>query len=228
MEGSTIVISCHKKNKIMSGIYKITNPKGKVYIGQSVNTKERLSHYKRLDCKEQPKIYNSLIKYGVKNHIFQIICYCDISQLNELERYYQELYNVIEKGLNCRLTFSNDRSGRVSSETKNKMSVAQKGRNVSNESRIKMSNSRKGKRVGMENFFYGKSHTPATRLKMSNLRKGKRLGLENKTSKIILDINTGVFYYSVNDLSKYLEYSKSYISEMLRGKKNNKTQYIYI
>ena len=167
----------------MSGIYKITNPKGKVYIGQSINPILRLSHYKRFDCKEQPKIYNSLKKYGIENHTFEVIHFCNVQELNYFERYYQELYNVIKNGLNCRLTITTDKSGFFSDETKLKMSIA---------------------------------------------RKGTRLGLQNNNSQIILDKNTGVFYYSVNDLCKYLNYSKSYLSEMLRGKKNNKTQYIYI
>lgn len=105
----------------MSGIYKITNPKGKVYIGQSVNVDNRKKYYKSLRCKNQTKIYNSLKKYGFENHIFEIVCYCDISELNELERYYQEIYNVIDSGLNCKLTNTNDSSGVLSEETKNKI-----------------------------------------------------------------------------------------------------------
>lgn len=212
----------------MSGIYKITNPNGKVYIGQSVNVEKRLSHYKRLDCKEQPKLLNSLKKYGVKNHIFEIICYCDVSKLNELERHYQDLFNVITKGLNCRLTKANDKTGFLSKETKLKMSNSQKGRIVSEESKLKMSINRKGKRLGIENPFFGKNHNKNAKLKMSISRKGKRLGLDNPNSKIILDTNNGIFYYSVNELSKYCNFSKAYLAEMLRGKKTNKTQYIYI
>jgi len=57
----------------MIGIYKITNPKGKIYIGQSINIKRRFNEYKRLNCSQQPKIYNSLLKYGSDNHKFEII-----------------------------------------------------------------------------------------------------------------------------------------------------------
>ena len=211
----------------MSGIYKITNPNGKIYIGQSVNALERLNHYKRLDCKEQPKIYNSLKKYGIEKHTFEVIHFCNVDELNYFERYYQELYDVIKKGLNCRLTSTTDKSGYFSEETKLKMSIAQKGRIISEKSRIKMSKTRKGTRFGVENPFFNKNHTLQSKQKISEKLKGTRLGMKNHQSKVILDINTGVFYYSVNDLSKYLDYSKSYISEMLRGKKNNKTQYIY-
>jgi group I intron endonuclease len=212
----------------MSGIYKITNPKGKVYIGQSINPILRLSHYKRFDCKEQPKIYNSLKKYGIENHTFEVIHFCNVQELNYFERYYQELYNVIKNGLNCRLTITTDKSGFFSDETKLKMSIAQKGRVVSEECKLKMSNARKGTRLGLENSFFNKKHNKESKLKMSIARKGTRLGLQNNNSQIILDKNTGVFYYSVNDLCKYLNYSKSYLSEMLRGKKNNKTQFIYV
>jgi hypothetical protein len=48
----------------MIGIYKITNPKGKVYVGQSIDINHRLGKYKRLNgnVSNQKKIYNSLIK----------------------------------------------------------------------------------------------------------------------------------------------------------------------
>lgn len=43
----------------MIGIYKITNPKGKVYIGQSIDINERFKTYSYLKCKNQTKLYNS-------------------------------------------------------------------------------------------------------------------------------------------------------------------------
>jgi group I intron endonuclease len=212
----------------MSGIYKITNPNGKIYIGQSVNPIQRLKHYKRLDCREQPKIYNSLIKYGIENHVFEVIHFCRVEELNHFERYYQELYNVIKNGLNCRLTITTDKSGYFSDETKLKMSIAQKGRVVSEEIKLKMSIARKGTKKGLDNPFFNKKHNKQSKLRMSNARKGTRLGLENNNSRIILDLNNGVFYYSVNELTKSINFSKSYLSEMLRGSKHNKTQFIYV
>ena len=58
---------------IMIGIYKITSPSGKVYIGQSRNIKNRKWRYKRLDCKSQVKLYSSFKKYGFDKHKFEII-----------------------------------------------------------------------------------------------------------------------------------------------------------
>lgn len=44
------------------GIYKITSPNKKVYIGQSKNVHQRFIRYKRGDCKGQKKLYNSINK----------------------------------------------------------------------------------------------------------------------------------------------------------------------
>ena len=58
----------------MVGIYKITSPSGRVYIGQSVNIEKRfLSYSKLLRCKTQIKLFRSFLKYGVINHIFETI-----------------------------------------------------------------------------------------------------------------------------------------------------------
>ena len=46
------------------GIYKITNPNGKVYIGQSIDIDKRWNKYKVKNCKPQIRLYNSLNKYG--------------------------------------------------------------------------------------------------------------------------------------------------------------------
>jgi GIY-YIG catalytic domain. len=54
-------------------VYEITNPKGNIYIGISINIKSRLNEYKRMNCVNQPYIYNSLKKYGVANHVFRIL-----------------------------------------------------------------------------------------------------------------------------------------------------------
>ena len=43
------------------GIYKIINPVGKVYIGQSLDIDKRIDYYKKMRCKDQPLLYNSLL-----------------------------------------------------------------------------------------------------------------------------------------------------------------------
>jgi len=50
--------------EIICGIYKITSPSDKIYIGKAVNVYSRWGGYRGLDCKGQPKLYNSLKNTG--------------------------------------------------------------------------------------------------------------------------------------------------------------------
>lgn len=130
----------------MIGIYKITSPSKKIYIGQSIDIDKRFLYYKQLKCKYQTRLYNSFKKHGVDKHKFEIIVKCEPFELNDKERYYQDLYSVTNKdGLNCRLTESLDRTGEFSTETKLKMSLSGIGKSVSPETRLKISLSSKGK-----------------------------------------------------------------------------------
>lgn len=114
----------------MIGIYKITSPSGKVYIGQSIDLEKRYYIYSINSCNTQIRLHNSIKKYGFHNHKFEILEECLESELNIKERYYQEFYNVIGKnGLNCRLTKTNDKSGKLSQITIDKMKISQK-RNI--------------------------------------------------------------------------------------------------
>lgn len=86
------------------GIYKITNPNGKIYIGQSINIHKRWLSYKGIRCKTQIKLLNSLKKYGVDNHKFEILQECLPEELNKLEKYYVDLYQTFncDNGLNLK------------------------------------------------------------------------------------------------------------------------------
>lgn len=87
----------------MIGIYKITSPSGRIYIGQSVDLENRQKVYSKLKCKLQIRLYSSLLKYGWVNHKFEIIEECSVEIINDRERYWQEFYNVLgKKGLNCK------------------------------------------------------------------------------------------------------------------------------
>ena len=113
------------KNAI-TGIYKITNPNGKIYIGQSTHIKGRLYIYRKGHCKGQPKIYRSIIKYGFENHLFEIIEECPIDILYEREKYWGEYYNVLgENGLNLKI---GEGKGSLSQESIDKMGISFKGR----------------------------------------------------------------------------------------------------
>jgi group I intron endonuclease len=130
----------------MIGIYKITNPKGKIYIGQTIDFQRRVYQYKMLNCKEQPKLYNSLKKYGFQNHKIELIYQCDIDSLTFFERYYQEKYKTIEdNNLNCFLVTTKDKTGKHTDETKIKISNALKGKKKTAEHISRLPQNQKGK-----------------------------------------------------------------------------------
>ena len=121
----------------LCGIYKITSPTGKIYVGQSYNIQLRFKNYEKGKCKEQPKLFESLFYYGFKNHIFEIIEYCNKINLNNKERYWQDYYNVLGfNGLNLLLEKSDTYKRKVSEETKIKISKALKGRPALNAKKI--------------------------------------------------------------------------------------------
>lgn len=90
----------------MIGIYKITNViNGKVYIGQSSNVERRFSQhkspYEQERFSEKP-LYRAFKKYGIENFTFEILEECEISQLNEKEKFWiKENKSLIhQKGYN--------------------------------------------------------------------------------------------------------------------------------
>ena len=214
-------------NKII-GIYKITSPSKKVYIGQSVDIKSRLSKYKNLNCKTQPKLYNSLVKHGCDRHIFEIIDICDVCDLNEKERYYQELYNCIESGLNCVFQRTDYKKQLMSSETKLKISNTTKGKQFSEETKLKLSFASKGKPKSDEHkvkISISKKGMPRYKHSIETLAK---LSENNKNSILILDLNTGVFYNSASELCLITGHKFSALNAKLSGQNKNDTQYVRV
>lgn len=134
----------NRKNPIC-GIYKITSPTGRIYIGQSRNIQHRKADYKCLhNCNEQRKLYNSFLKYGFLNHHFEVIHVCLPEELNPLEQQYITLFDSTDSknGLNIRY----GGLGRsLSPETRKRISIANTGKRPSEETRLKQSLAKKGK-----------------------------------------------------------------------------------
>lgn len=231
----------------MIGIYKITNPKGSIYIGQSINIPNRWNDYKRRPAKRQIKLNRSFIKYGIENHTFDIIEFCDINELNNKERYWQDFYNVLVEGLNCVLTGTKDKSGKLSKETRLKISISNKGnksslgrilskesknlmslkaigRKHSNESKLKVTNSLIGnsRRKGI-------LHTEEVKAKMSIDRKGKqqcKIAVEKRAvlfRKLILDLETGIYYFGIKEAGLAKNIKESTLKARINSKSYNST-----
>lgn len=112
----------------LSLIYKITNPFDEVYIGQTINGKDRFNAYLKLRCKNQKLLYKSLVRYGITNHKIEIITYCDKKDANKTEIFYINFYNSFYKnnikGLNLTIGGQGDRpKGKIklSKEIKEKL-----------------------------------------------------------------------------------------------------------
>ena len=172
----------------MVGIYKITSPTGKIYIGQSWDIENRQRQYKNDRAKGQPYLHNSIIKYSWNTHTFEIIHELQETitqeELNYWETFYWqkckdgglELLNVKEPGSN----------GKHSEESKRKMSEALKGKprtshseesrrkiseangNISEETKRKLSEAGKGNKNSS-----GHKHSGESKRKMSEAKKGK-------------------------------------------------------
>lgn len=69
----------------MIGIYKVTSPSGKIYIGQSKHIERRFKEYQKGYCKGQKLLYRSLMKYGSNNHLYEVLEILDIFDKKELD-----------------------------------------------------------------------------------------------------------------------------------------------
>jgi group I intron endonuclease len=191
------------------GIYKITSPSNKIYIGQAVDVVARWANHK-YDIgyiKRKSKIKNSFIKYGFNAHKFEIIHECGVGQLNELEKYYIDLFQTFNSKFGLNLKDGGNRPIH-SEESRIKMGESQrerfkkeyswnKGKAFSEEVRTKISMSNRGKvawNKGLSTPYNirkklslakkgkpsGRIYSLETRKKMSESQKGKILSEETK------------------------------------------------
>lgn len=216
---------------IMSGIYKITSPSGRVYIGQSVNIKNRFCSYRGKFPVKQIRLCASFIKHGTTNHIFETIEVCEKENLNERERYWQDFYNVLSSsGLNCVLTKTNEKRFVMSDELRKQIAdkvrghTQNLGRKHSFEARQRMSLAQKGVKRS--------AHTIEL-LRIANL--GRKLSLEHKkklrenstVKRIVLDVQMGIYYYSTKEVVDAFGIKQSTLITKLNGYRKNNTQFIY-
>lgn len=192
------------------GIYKITSPSGKIYIGQSSNIDQRIKDYKKtIHCKGQVRLYNSLIKYGFDNHVFEVIEYCDFDSLDIRERYWQEYYDVLgANGMNCKLTQCEGKKAVLSAEARKKISDKVKTNQPMR--RKEMRELFREKFTGENNPMYNKK------------------GFLSIASKTVLDLSNGIFYECIREASECMNIKYSTLKSMLNGTNRNKTSLIIL
>lgn len=93
----------------MVGIYKITNPEGKSYIGLSREIEVRWKSYKNMQFQSNNLLKESFKKYGYDNHNFEILEEIQLiadtygkntAILRKQERYWIDKLDTFHNGLN--------------------------------------------------------------------------------------------------------------------------------
>jgi len=146
---------------------------GKVYIGQTTDFLKRMGAYKRLECKNQIKIYRALKKHGPENFSYDII---DITVnealLDFLEDFYIEIIGSKKRGVGYNIRKGGGH-GKHSEETINKMSH-----------RTKLYMSKKENRDIISKANKGKKHSEESKQKMAEAWKLRQPRTEEHKRKI--------------------------------------------
>lgn len=180
------------------------------YVGQTRNLKARIRvHFHKLKKQKHDnirlqRVYN---KYGLPR--VKIIIMAEVSMLGSMEEYFISKNNNGQYCCNI-LKFA----GTV------------KGLKHTPESKLKMSNSHKGKKLS-------ESHKLKIKQSRLSIVKDKKAlsdffkGANNFKSKIVVDLETGIFYDTLNEatIAKCLHYKRT--SSYLSGKRKNKTSLAY-
>lgn len=145
-------------------VYKIVSPSGKTYIGSTKQVSRRKYQYSLLCCKNQTKLYASLLKYGFLLHSFEVIWSGDYDEMHKKEREYGIEFNVLDRdlGLNLKLPDDSGKPFMVSPEVGKKIGDKAKIRNI-----------------GSGNPFFGKSHSQEFKDNLSAKRSVEYLGANN-------------------------------------------------
>lgn len=123
---------------IVCGIYKITSPSDKIYIGQSENIYRRWKLYKggyinsiKTYKGSYPQhLFNSIKKYGAADHRFEILQECESDMLNKLEMYWICFFNSYKTphGMNCTIGGDGVKGYEWSNDARLKQSIKLKGK----------------------------------------------------------------------------------------------------
>lgn len=185
----------------VTGIYTITAPDGKVYVGQSIDVITRFRGHRNSKGRSQTKLRASFEKHGCESHKFEIIQECRKEKLYEMERHYQDLYDATgENGLNTVLE---------------------------NPKMIRASRSYNNVNKGANHFNYGRVYSSEERGIMAKQQPIKLRGAHQR-AKLVMCTQTGVFYDCALDACDAYGYKKARLCNMLAGFDRNLTSLIYV
>lgn len=152
-------------------IYRALLPSGMCYIGQTVDLPTRIKqHYTH---KKDGSLFHAALKYYNQKCDWLIVeDNVPIDMLNNREQYWIMYYDSFEMGYNTDKGGGYDRSDSF----KQKISEAHKGKKVSEKTKNKISVACKGKCKGRVSPMKGRHHSEETKQKLSEVLKGRHLG----------------------------------------------------
>ena len=194
-----------RKDLSYNGIYVIKNLiNNKIYIGSSASKAflyERLIHHKRdliTNNHYNSHLQNSFNKYGIDKFIIIILEKCEPVNCLSIEQHY---INNLKPEYNKELIAGNSLGRIISKETSKKISESNKKWWAVTENKLKM----------IEKFSQREGTLPIE----------KRYKVKQPTRKVI-DLNTGIIYKNVKELSKGMNRNYTYLISILGGNRNSK------
>jgi hypothetical protein len=171
----------------------------KPYVGQTTRKTPEERWKNHIKGSIGQYLYNAYQKYGKKNFSYSVLCECPDEKLNEYEQAYIRLYSSMCPslggiGYNC--TLGGLAGGKLSSETKKKISAGNKGKIISEETKQKLREFRTGLKASKETkermkiAQTGRIYSEETRKKISSAQKGKIISEENKQK--LREFHTGL------------------------------------
>jgi len=216
------------------GVYCLTFPNGKKYVGIGLTNggiTTRFNAYKSLRCKDQPKLYNALKKYGPENVKYELLLETsDRDNACRSEMYIIDIWNLQDDRYGYNISFGGDcgnlglKRSKEYCEIMSKKRIGKKTKPRTQEQKDKISNILKGrvlrplgyrhsqetiKKIGESNR--GKKRTPEQIAKNSKSHKG----LPCKTKRFIRlqnRITNEVYEGFMHDLCIQFKINKKCIS----------------
>jgi group I intron endonuclease len=219
----------------VSGIYRITSPSGKFYIGSSLNIAARWRQHRsdlRRNLHVNPKLQAAWNKYSEDNLKLEIVEVCLVEDLLNREQHYLD---TLKPTYNIATDATSPMKGKKhTEEAKKKMSQPGElnpfyGKTLSAEHRAVLDRTgtkhkpetleKYKQRIGTGNTFFGRKHNEESREKMSKKALGRKLSPETK-AKIAKASkgenngnygNVGVYKHSAEAKAKMSKASKAQV-----------------